>query len=227
MPNEIAFTILLAMLTGALAFLGSVITRGNLISGFRQNWINDQRADLATISAKATVLSSNESKDWGKDVEAFAAAFSRIRLRENPLENEWTEVIDKITELHTELWNKKGAPHDVTALLKGIDLKAQKPLKENWSQTSKGEPAYRRGIATVIVVAVLVAVAFGILVAKGEDEDKPAAKSPASVVVNCAPLPSPPVKPQPDAAKCPAMPNINEALLPTVQDTGKSMPNAQ
>lgn len=225
MPTEIAYTILLAMLTGSLAFLGAVITRGNLISGFRQTWINDQRADLATILAKATVLSSNESKDWGKDIEAFAGAFSRIRLRENPRKNEWAEVIDKIAELHAELWSKKGEQHDVTVLLKDIDEKSRWPLKENWTQTSKGELAYRRGIWAVIIVAALVAAAFGFLVMRGKDQDKPIAKAPAGAVVNCTPLLSSPAKTLPDAAQCPAAPNTKEALPPPAQATGKSIPD--
>jgi hypothetical protein len=156
-PGDLFVPIMVAVMAGAITLVGSMVTRGNLVSGFRQSWINDQRADLATIAAKATLLSSNLSSDWAGDIEAFMAAFSRIRLRENPDKPEWKKVLDEIDDLYRLLWSKRGNPHDVTQHLATISVLAQRPLKANWNKTRTGETLYRvvnYGAIACLLVAV-------------------------------------------------------------------------
>lgn len=156
-PGDLFVPIMVAVMAGAITLVGSMVTRGNLVSGFRQSWINDQRADLATIAAKATLLSSNLSSDWAGDIEAFMAAFSRIRLRENPDKPEWKKVLDEIDALYRLLWLKKGHVHDVTQNLAMISELAQRPLKANWNKTRTGETLYlvvNYGAIACLLVAV-------------------------------------------------------------------------
>lgn len=178
-PGELFVPVMVAVIAGAITLVGSMVTRGNLVSGFRQAWINDQRADLATIAAKATLLSSNLSSNWADDIEAFMAAFSRIRLRENPDKPEWKDVLDKIGDLYALLWLNKGHLHDVTQQLATISELAQKPLKANWNKTRTGETLYivvNYGAIACLLVAV-AALVWNVL----SRADNAAPASPAAV----------------------------------------------
>lgn len=163
---DLPLTILLALLTGAIGYLGALSTRGNLVSGFRQNWINDQRSDLATIAAKATIMSGNLSADWARDMEALAAALSRVRLRENPDKPEWSPVIDKLVSLQRQLWDNRNREHDVTNLLKDIDELSRIPLKQNWTKTQEGEDTYRSGLrlAGWVLASVIAALVTAFMI---------------------------------------------------------------
>lgn len=151
-------TVLLGFLAGVITLAGLVVARGNIISAFRQSWINDQRGDLAIITSKAAIISSNLLADSSKELEAFTAAMSRIRLRENPDNPEWTNVLGDIDVLRTSLWVNHGIRHDVTALIDSIDKRSQRPLKDNWTRTSKGEKRDIRALAAVGVFAAIIAL---------------------------------------------------------------------
>lgn len=190
--GDVTVPIMVAVMAGAITLVGSMVTRGNLVSGFRQSWINDQRADLATIAAKATLLSSNLSSDWAGDIEDFMAAFSRIRLRENPDKPEWKKVLDEIDGLYILLWSKKGHVHDVTQQLAKISELAQRPLKANWNKTRTGETLYL--IVNYGAIACLL-VAVGMLTLEViARADNAAPASPAAVSAAGA-LPQPPSPP--------------------------------
>ena len=167
-------TVLLGFLAGVITLAGLVVTRGNIISAFRQAWINDQRSDLAIITSKATIISSNISSDMSKDFESFTAAMSRIRLRENPDNPEWSVVLRDIAELRNALWVNRGSHHDVTNLIDAIDLNAQRPLKDNWTRTSEGEKrdisALKWVRAMAIVIAILLLASFFVPLALGSEE---------------------------------------------------------
>lgn len=155
-------TVALAVLAGAITLVNPLVTRGNLISGFRQSWINDQRSDLAILCAKATILSSSGSANWALDIEAFEAAASRIRLRQNPGNaSEWKLVIAHIDDLHRELWVNKGRWHDVSVRLKAIQEGALRPLKANWNKTRRGETSH---LVSLIIAAAFIAAAAVTLV---------------------------------------------------------------
>lgn len=193
--GDVTVPIMVAVMAGAITLVGSMVTRGNLVSGFRQSWINDQRADLATIAAKATLLSSNLSSDWAGDIEDFMAAFSRIRLRENPDKPEWKKVLDEIDGLYMLLWSKKGHVHDVTQHLAKISELAQRPLKANWNKTRTGETLYL--IVNYGAIACLL-VAVGMLTLEViARADNAAPASPATVSAAGA-LPQPPSPPVAD-----------------------------
>jgi hypothetical protein len=153
MADTTTVTVALGALAGAITLIGALITRGNLVSGFRQSWINDQRNDLAIIASKATIISSNLVYDKARDLEAFAQAMSRIRLRDNPDSPEWSYVIPEIEKLHHDLWVNLSRAHDVSTRLRDIDRLSQRPLKDNWKVTSRGE-----------LIHVIALVAVGILI---------------------------------------------------------------
>lgn len=156
MADTSAITISLGLLAAAITLAGALVTRGNLISGFRQTWINDQRSDLAVITSKATIISSNLRYDKTSDLESISAAISRVKLRENPKKPEWNDVIAAIDDLNAELWSNISIKHDVTRLVDRINDRSRIPLKRNWTKTSYGE--------TIYIIALIAIGAFIVLV---------------------------------------------------------------
>ena len=162
MPGYEPVTILVGLLAGSVALLGALVSRSNTVSAFRQNWINDQRSDIATISASATIISSNILADTSVHFVSFAVCYSRMILRTNPnKEEEWFEVLENIRELYEDLWNLKGSQHNVTDRLRIIEYLSRWPLKDNWSKTKHGEKEYWisgliAGLAIIICFAVAV-----------------------------------------------------------------------
>ena len=156
MADTSAITISLGLLAAAITLAGALVTRGNLISGFRQTWINDQRSDLAIITSKATIIASDLRYDKTSDLESLSSAISRVKLRENPTKPEWDAVITAIDDLHAKLWNNISIKHDVASLVDRINEKSRLPLKRNWTKTSYGE--------TIYIIALIAIGAFIVLV---------------------------------------------------------------
>lgn len=156
-------TILVGILAGSVAIMGSLVSRTNAVSGFRQQWINDQRADLATICSCAGIISSNIADE---NVEYFAnymEAYSRILLRVNPKKlDEWADVVEAIRVLYEKIWERRGVRHDVTTELRAIELLARWPLKENWSKTKHGEREFWiAGLVAALSIFISIGVALG------------------------------------------------------------------
>jgi hypothetical protein len=164
MPGYEPVTVLVGLLAGSVALLGSLVSRSNTVSGFRQSWINDQRADIATICSCATIISSNITDDVVEYFQDFSASYSRMMLRSNPKkELEWLTVLTDVDNLHQELWNRKGTQHDVTEQLRIIELASRWPLKDNWSKTKHGEREYWIAalVAGLAIVACLIVAVYG------------------------------------------------------------------
>ncbi len=164
MPGYEPVTVLVGLLAGSVALLGSLVSRSNTVSGFRQSWINDQRADIATISSCATIISSNITNDMADYFLDFNASYSRMMLRTNPRkEFEWLTVLTAVDKLHQELWNLKGTQHDITEQLRIIELESRWPLKDNWSKTKHGEREYWIAalVAGLAIVACLIVAVSG------------------------------------------------------------------
>jgi hypothetical protein len=189
MNAEITVPILVAFLAGGITLVNPLVTRSNLVSGFRQTWIDQQRGDLAIVVSKAILLSSNHSSNWAQDIEAFEAAASRIRLRQNPKKRaEWAIVILQINELHKELWDKRGHWHDVSDRLNKLQDEAQTPLKDNWNKTRHGEMVHlvSLGVAAFAIIAAVSALAYSAFTSKDEKDAAGAAVRPVAVLA-CPP----------------------------------------
>lgn len=226
MIAEVSVTILLALLAGAITLVSPLVTRSNLVSGFRQSWINDQRNDLATIAAKATLLSSNTSSDWSKDMEAFVISASRVRLRQNPDKaEEWDGVITSIEDLRKKLWRNKGSWCDVTPELESIQSSSQRPLKDNWNKTRGGETQHLAAliVAAVIIVLAVLALAWSAATSRGEKKDTTNAPSSVVVIAGCPIAPTLIDQAGTTVLRCP--PPAASNLAPRETPPGKTRPS--
>lgn len=178
-------------LAGLIAAMSAVIGKENKISEFRQAWIDNQREDLAAITAQA--LAYVKEPDVAKQIErlaAFDAARARIELRENPTKEEWAQIRADIGTLRDRMIAVDASAID--ASVPSILAAARLPLKANWTIVKKGEPWYRR-FKNALVVAMIAAVTLGVTAALWLGPTGPymRPRSPAPDT-KPAPLPPPP-----------------------------------
>lgn len=94
LPKEAVCAVVAAIIAGLVAFYSLIISKEQTISGFRQQWIDSFRADVAALVAYVvgvhgeSIAKKNRKDDlWGKVKEHFTRFHelaSRIRLRLNP-----------------------------------------------------------------------------------------------------------------------------------------------
>lgn len=164
-----------AVIIGAIVSIVTLIVgRGSKISEFRQAWINDQRADLATFGAAALSLARQKSSDRAADYDKLEQAALRIRLRENPIKPEWTAVIASMDQVRTDLLAHDAASRDIFTNVAAITDAASLVLKGEWKKVRFGEIGYR------IVCGIFALLCAGLLLMawNGLDaEDRVKAKS--------------------------------------------------
>ena len=97
-------TVLAALIAGAVAFLGLLISKESKTSELRQNWIDGVRSDLADLIAHANSIHGSLAAGSGRPLaEQWAAssahytginpATAMIRLRLNPKESQAKAVL--------------------------------------------------------------------------------------------------------------------------------------
>lgn len=132
-----------------LIIIGVVVVRGTKISEFRQKWIDEQRADLATVMAHASNIASgltNGSTHFAADLLAFDLAANRIRLREKPSNPEWKDVLDQIDAIRPKLLLPANAPVanlSIDTEQNVLVAKSRENLKAEWTRVKDGEAGYR------------------------------------------------------------------------------------
>lgn len=70
--------------TAVLTRIQLIVGKENKVSELRQEWINDQRADLATALAAAETYHRSDRDKQIERLAQFDAAQARVELRENP-----------------------------------------------------------------------------------------------------------------------------------------------
>ena len=161
-----------AVIIGAIVSIVTLIVgRGSKISEFRQAWINDQRADLATFGAAALSLARQKSSDRAADYDKLEQAALRIRLRENPIKPEWTAVIASMDQVRTDLLAHDAASRDIFTNVAAITDAASLVLKGEWKKVRSGEIGYRIvcGIFALLCAGLLLIAYTGLA-----PEDDPA-----------------------------------------------------
>ncbi len=188
-----------AVIIGAIVSIVTLIVgRGSKISEFRQSWINDQRADVATLGAAALSLARQKSVDRAADYDKLEQAALRIRLRENPIKPEWTEVIAKIDQLRSDLLAEDGVSRDRFTDVAAITDAASLVLKGEWKKVRSGEIGYRIvcGIFALLCAGLLWMAYDGVSVEAPSPADKKAvitsptvAPTPAATATTGSPEP--------------------------------------
>jgi len=113
LPTEITGTIIAALITAVISFLGLIISKESKVSEFRQAWIDALRAEIAAVITHARAIyyaarlnppgNSTEWQHFRDDTVASNDAWAKIKLRLNPKEDSSTALLQALDE-HTKLF---------------------------------------------------------------------------------------------------------------------------
>lgn len=159
---------LIALLVGIVAALVNgmqlIVGKENKVSEFRQEWINDQRSDLAKAIAMAEA--ARRTTDPEKLIERLATfdeVHARIELRENPTTPEWTEARNSLDTLRKEILSAAPDETKLSECRTTILDVSRPPLKKNWTVVKDGETwfsVFKIAYATMIVIVALIAAGW-------------------------------------------------------------------
>jgi hypothetical protein len=140
MTAAVIVLLVIGILTVILAGFTLIVGKENKTSEFRQAWIDDQRADLATaIAAAFAHCHATRPADKLMHLEAFDEAHARIELRENPSANEWAPVRTVLDEIRRLLIAGTGTDALIGRQRTLILDHARIELKKNWQSVKQGE----------------------------------------------------------------------------------------
>jgi len=148
-----------AIIAGAIAFVGMVVTKESKISDFRQEWINDLRTKIAElisifdVISKESDFSADEKNEAKKNVNRVIAEV-RLRLNHsNPTAAE-RELGEVITDINLEIMTRGG---EVSKHYERLTKLTHLVLKEEWTRVKKGENSYMMIKNFLSVIAVILA----------------------------------------------------------------------
>lgn len=180
LPKEAFGAVVAAIIAGLVAFYSLIISKEQTISGFRQQWIDALRADVAALVAYVvgihgeSIAKKSASDDlWGKVKEQFTRFHeleARIKLRLNPLEErnkhgeaEATKAVLAAINRLDEIFNSpKPAFHEIQGVTSQLVSNTQIILKANWKRVRAGETVFWVSKWAALVVAVLAIVALAL-----------------------------------------------------------------
>jgi len=175
-----ASAFLVACIAGGFSILGLLISKEQQVSGFRQSWIDQLRADLATLVAHAYQIhafllrpdSWNYGEFWTATREDYLElnkASVRIKLRLNRQEIESVAILENMTRLELMFADfasdpKTASLDKINNIIDALETGAPPLLKKEWQRVKKGEFIYRvaKWVAVIafIVTAILAFVLF-------------------------------------------------------------------
>lgn len=147
-----------AIIAGAIAFVGMVVTKESKISDFRQEWINDLRTKIAELISIFDVISkesdfSAEEKNEAKRNVNRVIAEVRLRLNHsNPTDAE-RALGEVITDINVEIITRGG---EVSKHYDKLTELTHLVLKEEWTRVKKGENSYILVKNFLSVIAVIL-----------------------------------------------------------------------
>jgi hypothetical protein len=188
LPNEIAGTIIGAVIAAVISLLGLIISKENKVSEFRQAWIDALRAEIAAVithsyaihAAHEDAEPSDETATWEDirpDFVNLNEAWAKIKLRLNPKEKPSIALLEVLDE-HKSLFSTARATGDTAPDLdKLISLSArlldctQVVLKQEWRRVRRGELVYRG--ATIFAALLVVGGLYALLKRDSGKSDPP------------------------------------------------------
>lgn len=179
--------VIAACITGAISFVGLVISKEQKTSEFRQAWIDALRAELSEFASQARRLANERTPfdlrrftgDLIEQMEAeneelrrpdpllvnrqrFAQTYYSLRLRLNPAEPDHRQLLEGF-ERTLQILNETAESQRPDQIAKELDAAAriaQGVLKREWTRVKAGEPLYRFTLG----VAGGLAVVFGVFI---------------------------------------------------------------
>lgn len=155
-----------AVIGGCFSLLSIVLSKETAVSEFRQAWINDLRADIASLVAHAMQIQgyivlfqpftdAEKTKDfWEKtrtDYIGLNQTSKSIQLRLNPHDRkpEAKEILEQLKSLDSAFKkpNEQGFGDQVDRVTECIAAAAQPLLKREWERVKKGEKVFRKAKA--------------------------------------------------------------------------------
>jgi hypothetical protein len=180
LPKEAVGAVVAAIIAGLVAFYSLIISKEQTISGFRQQWIDALRTDVAALVAyvvgihgESIAKKSGRDDLWGKVKEHFTRfneLEARIKLRLNPHEErkkhgeaEATKaVLAAIDKLHAIFDSPEPAFHEIQGVTSQLVSNTQIILRANWKRVRAGETVFRVSKWAALVVAILALVALAL-----------------------------------------------------------------
>lgn len=164
-----------AMIAASIAFLGTVLSKEQKTSEFRQAWIDAIRSDISEFVGFVEIFSAFVSVKYDEEgaegairhitaaQEEFSKAaviYHRIRLRLNPKEHK--DLLNTLRETYM-LFSGKGEILNsdyVDARVEEIVKLSHTMLKSEWRRVKHGESTffYTKYISLALVLVTLVAV---------------------------------------------------------------------
>lgn len=177
---------LAAFIAGIVSLVGLLISKETETSGFRQNWIDNLRDDVATLIAHANQIHAyfgepqefrkrefDYSEFWRSTRDNYLElnrASTRIKLRLNPGECDSRLILESMSELE-ELFKSRQLFTDPVAsgaviqkISDSIERNMPPLLKAEWKRVKSGEPIYRQAKRTALIWALVTAVLTALLV---------------------------------------------------------------
>ena len=165
--EDLDIKIIVALIAVLVSFVGLIITKEQKTSEFRQKWIDEIRADIASLmgnlsqySTKWLILKDKENKESRENflddnislINEIHVLFYRIELRLNPEKDEdLIEVLNKI-DLMIKSPNKMNQDSLFENLTEKLRLQSHEMLKTEWERVKSGEPIF-----------VIIKCSFGIM----------------------------------------------------------------
>jgi hypothetical protein len=180
LPDQAIGAILAAIIAGAVALLGLIISKEQKVSEFRQQWIDALREDIAAVIRYGHCMCSYRSiaqkpgeNPWDKINQEYAGlteALARIRLRLNQREQESLVLLvalnkDLAAVKKVMTNDDRSLDSDMTAVMSASDelvAAAQVVLKQEWVRVRSGERVYRiaRWAALLVIIALIAALLY-------------------------------------------------------------------
>jgi hypothetical protein len=148
-----------ALIAGGASFIGLLITNQSKVSGFRQEWIDALRDEVATLISD--VFTIHDAQSTRRDLNNLDACFTEmhkvnalISLRLNWKERESLAIIAAMVALREAIYNKDSKFPEVAAKVDALTHATNVVLKSEWRRVKKGESLYRWTFRIVLVATI-------------------------------------------------------------------------
>jgi len=170
--EDLDIKIILSLIAVIISFVGLIITKEQKTSEFRQKWIDEIRADIASLmgtlshfSTKWLILKNKEDLESRRKflddnislINEMHVLLYRIELRLNPEnDKDLIEVLNNI-DLMIKSPSKMNQDSEFENLTEELSSQSHKMLKTEWERVKNGEPFFA---IIKYLFGIIVAVAF-------------------------------------------------------------------
>lgn len=150
-----------ALIAGGASFIGLLITNQSKVSGFRQEWIDSLRDEVATLISD--VFTIHDAQSTRRDLNNLDACFTEmhkvnalISLRLNLKEKESLAIIAAMVALREAIYCKDSTFPQVAAKVDTLTHATSVVLKSEWRRVKRGESLYRWTFRIALVVTIVL-----------------------------------------------------------------------